>query len=773
MKNYTPAFTDRYILNFKLINKTVLVILLNLFIFISFSKAETFSGGSGTSSDPYQIATASDLALLTNSPNYWNSGIYFVQVNNIDLTAYLAYGGQGYTNWGIKGWFPIGNSSVKFSGNYNGNYFTITGLTINDAAGYNGADGLFGYVSASGIISNLGIVINGSVAGVSNVGGLAGENLGTISNCYSSGTVSGSGNYAGELVGNNSGTINNCYSAGNVSATGYCGGLVGIGSGNITNCYSMASVNGISGKYFFGGLVGEQNGGTISDCFAAGSVAGGDSTGGLIGSEQSSTIINSYWDINTTGQTKSSGSASSYGETSANMKTQATFIGWDFATPVWYINPADNNGYPYLAIQQYILFSAIPSQTYGNNPLTLSASGGASGNAVMFTSSDNTTATCTGTNGTTLTIIKPGSVNIYANQAQGTSQFAAPQVTQTLVVSRKTLTVTGAIANDKVYDGSTSASISGGSLVGIVGTDTVFIATPSSGTFASDNAGKGIAVTASLTLSGPQAGNYILTQPSLSADITPKTLTVTGAAVLNKVYDGTTTATITGGSLSGVIGSDDVEISTPAGSFATANSGNNIPVTAALTLSGSSAGNYTLTQPSPLSADITPKTLTVTGMTAENKVYDGTTIATLFGGTLSGVIGSDNVYLLNALTGTFASPGAGNGIAVATSLSLSGASAGNYTLTQPAYLSAAITPKSLMVTGAAADNKVYDGTTAATISGSTLSGIVGSDIVTIGSNAGDICNGKRRGWYICNSRSDFNRYCLRKLCYRSANRSCI
>jgi YDG domain-containing protein/MBG domain-containing protein len=117
-------------------------------------------------------------------------------------------------------------------------------------------------------------------------------------------------------------------------------------------------------------------------------------------------------------------------------------------------------------------------------------------------------------------------------------------------------------------------------------------------------------------------------------------------------------------------------------------------VTTADSLSGAAAGNYTLTQPIGLSANITPASLTVTGTSVANKVYDGTNAATLLGGTLSGVIGSDAVTLVQG--GTFASVNAGSGIAVMAADSLTGAAAGNYVLAaQPTGLIANITPATL------------------------------------------------------------------------------
>ena len=300
-------------------------------------------------------------------------------------------------------------------------------------------------------------------------------------------------------------------------------------------------------------------------------------------------------------------------------------------------------------------------------------------------------------------------------------------------ITAKELTVTGATAQSKVYNGNNTATISGATLSGVVGSDNVVLATATSGTFAQATVGTDIVVTPAMTITGTAIGNYTLTQPTgLKADITAKELTVTGATAQSKVYNGNNTATISGATLSGVVGSDNVVLATAtSGTFAQATVGTDIVVTPAMTITGTAIGNYTLTQPTGLKANITAKELTVTGATASNKVYDGTNSATISGATLSGVVGSDNVVLATATSGTFAQATVGTNIAVTPAMTITGTAIGNYTLTQPTGLKANITAKELTVTGATASNKVYDGTNSATISGATLSGVVGSDNVVL------------------------------------------
>jgi hypothetical protein len=91
---------------------------------------------------------------------------------------------------------------------------------------------------------------------------------------------------------------------------------------------------------------------------------------------------------------------------------------------------------------QIITFGLLSAKTYGDVPFTVSATGGGSGNPVTFTSQDPTIATCSGTNGENITIIKAGTVKIYANQAGNANYAAAEQVEQTLTINKATPVIT-------------------------------------------------------------------------------------------------------------------------------------------------------------------------------------------------------------------------------------------------------------------------------------------------------------------------------------------
>ena len=194
-------------------------------------------------------------------------------------------------------------------------------------------------------------------------------------------------------------------------------------------------------------------------------------------------------------------------------------------------------------------------------------------------------------------------------------------------ITAKELTITGITGGDKVYDDTTAAIASGtATLLGVEAGDDVILGGSPVFTFASANVGTGITInTSGYTISGTDSGNYTLTQPTLSGDITAKELTITGITGGDKVYDDTTAATATGtATLSGIIGADDVILGgSPVFIFASANVGTGITInTSGYTISGTDSGNYTLTQPT-LSGDITAAPLIVTA-SDQTKVYGST-----------------------------------------------------------------------------------------------------------------------------------------------------
>ncbi len=251
----------------------------------------------------YQIYTADDLKEFAAIVNGTAEGIdqntsaNAKLMNDIDLSSVC---GPKLNDESSVSWTPIGNSS-RYSGNFDGNGKTISGLYINDSS--DNYQGLFGYVS--GTVKDLGV--SGSVSGPdsgtgNSVGGVVGYNSGTVKNCYNTGSVSvpdsGTGNSVGGVVGYNSGTVKNCYNTGKVSGPdsgsgSYVGGVVGwnLSSGNVENCYNTDSVN-VSGSYV-GGVVG-LNHGSVENCYNTGEVSATGNVGGVVGYNINSTVENCY-----------------------------------------------------------------------------------------------------------------------------------------------------------------------------------------------------------------------------------------------------------------------------------------------------------------------------------------------------------------------------------------------------------------------------------------------------------------------------------------------
>ncbi|WP_257572040.1 YDG domain-containing protein, partial [Janthinobacterium sp. UMAB-60] len=323
----------------------------------------------------------------------------------------------------------------------------------------------------------------------------------------------------------------------------------------------------------------------------------------------------------------------------------------------------------------------------------------------------------------------------------GNYTLASNTATGTGAITPKALTVTGVAAGNKVYDGTLVASVTGGTLNGLVSGETLSLS-GLTGTFATQNAASNIAVTAS----GAQladgiglASNYTVSNPvGLQANITPKELTIGGIAAGNKVYDGTRVASLTGGALQGLVGDETLVLSGTTGVFGDKNAGSNKTVTvsgASLADASGLASNYTVSNPTGLTASITAKALTVTGQLAGNKVYDGNAQASLSGGVLSGLVGSETLGIAGQ-TAVFSDKNAATAKAVTvtgtTLVDTASGLASNYTVGNPTGLTASITAKALTLTGQLADNKVYDGNAQASLSGGALSGLVGSETLGFG-----------------------------------------
>lgn len=268
--------------------------------------------GEGTEASPYLIYTASDLANI-------NSYSYYKVMNDIDLTDWIN------ANNPTTGWIPVGASGGGTMKQLDGNGKTITGLWFNRSNSYSG---LFSTIENatvknltvktasgknskgadySGILvgkaSNsqlTGIKVEGSVEGISYVGGIAGVAVGTsITSCVATSVTAGGNSYVGGIAGEINGDITKCSadveltgadyiggitghtvgeislstSKGSVTTTDTvncrAGGIVAVTSGNIINCYNSASIN---GGLYSGGIVGYTSA-KVDNCYSCGNIS--------------------------------------------------------------------------------------------------------------------------------------------------------------------------------------------------------------------------------------------------------------------------------------------------------------------------------------------------------------------------------------------------------------------------------------------------------------------------------------------------------------------
>ncbi len=305
--------------------------------------------GDGSSETPYEIASFDNLLWLSITDGVWNK--YFVQTADIDAS------GSTYLDNG-RGWRPIGNSSLHFTGSYDGGRHTIDGLFI-------GADsdvvesGLFGYISDAQI-KNLGVTNALSESGVP-AGLLVGRaDNSTITESYTTGSLNLDSGFSGGLVGKTEGTeIYGSFSTADVISGTRCGGLVGFATTGtvISNSYALGSARGVQ---YVGGLIGWASSTSVVNSYSAGEVVAtaqfNSYGGGLIGRNIETTVTESFWDTGTSGYSTSNGGT---GKTTGQMKSFATFLnaGWDFEGEsingddnIWAIYEASavsNLGYPF------------------------------------------------------------------------------------------------------------------------------------------------------------------------------------------------------------------------------------------------------------------------------------------------------------------------------------------------------------------------------------------------------------------------------------------
>lgn len=287
--------------------------------------------GKGTVDEPYQISNRAEL--------YWFAGLVngtlpdgggknlsanaILTANIIVNTGVLDANKNLVSKSDLTEWKPIGARWSSYTGTFDGQGYTISGLYFNNPT--SSYAGLFGSIGANGKISNVGVLdsyfqfrefgggvcgVNygtvrdckntGSVRGLAAIGGMCGlnEKGGIIENSFNEGTVSGTGDnvqQVGGVCGYNNGTIKSCYNTASVSGQNSVGGVCGFNSrGIITNCFNEGTV---SGQTFVGGVCGNGCGVTTTNCFNGGIVSGQSHVSGVCGYDYNydGTLTNCYY----------------------------------------------------------------------------------------------------------------------------------------------------------------------------------------------------------------------------------------------------------------------------------------------------------------------------------------------------------------------------------------------------------------------------------------------------------------------------------------------
>jgi filamentous hemagglutinin family protein len=310
-------------------------------------------------------------------------------------------------------------------------------------------------------------------------------------------------------------------------------------------------------------------------------------------------------------------------------------------------------------------------------------------------------------NGISIAAASNGGQKVYGYQlANGSASGAIGSI------AAKKLTVTGIGADTRVYDGSLDVTLHGGTLNGLVGTETLALGALS-GAYADKNVGSAKSVTlGTVSLidgggSGANAGlasNYSIDSVNaVNGTVTARALTV-GASGVNRVYDGGVNAGVTLGD--NRVTGDRLVLNNTSASFADKNAGTGKTVSVkGIGVTGIDAANYTANTTAVTGADISARALAVSA-SGVNRVYDG--------GVNAGVTLADNrvagdSLMLSNTSASFSDKNVGKGKAVSvTGIAINGVDAANYTVNTTAATSADITARALTVS-ASGVNRVYDG----------------------------------------------------------------
>jgi hypothetical protein len=388
-----------------------------------------------------------------------------------------------------------------------------------------------------------------------------------------------------------------------------------------------------------------------------------------------------------------------------------------------------------LTIQKAVLTVAAnnASMTYGGTVPTLSASysgfvGSDTSTALSGVPSLSTTATSSSAAG-------PYPITVTAGTLSAANYSFSGFTAGTLTVNKAPVTAT-VTASNKGYDSTTTATITGCTLSGVLAADTGNVTcSAAAGAFSDAKVGTGKTVTATgITLAGSAASNYTLganTSATTTANITARAITVTAAAA-SKTYDGTTSSTATPTITSGTLVGSDTATWTEA--YDNRNVGTTHTVTPSGAVSdGNGGANYSVTFVPITNGVILVRPITVTA-SASSKPYDGTTSSSAKPTITTGSLGTGDTA---SWSETYDNAAVGTGHIMTPAGSVSdGNSGANYSVTFVNSSNGAITTASVTASFVIA-SKTYDGTVNATVSSCSLSGVLAADTgnVTCGLSA--------------------------------------
>ena len=549
----------------------------------------------------YEISNAAQLywfADKINNENYTSGNINAVLTANIVVNENVLKSDGTLNDGTFTDWTPIGmwagdDEYYSYSGIFDGQNHTISGLYLNQM-GMAGCVGLFGHVGSGGKVSNVRVLdsyfsVNGGV------GGVCGNNDGTITNCYNAGMINKlTDDYTydfGGVCGYNTGTIIDCYNTGNVSGVNYNGGVCGDNDGTIINCYNTG---GVCGDYVVGVICVVNFGATVTNCYYL-----------------SDTEIDHK--DGTVGKTK---------EQFANGEV-AYLLQADRTEEVWGQNIGTDR-YPTLGGKKVYQNKEYDSCDENGNVLTITYANEQENKFTHTVDKVDAVGYCT-KEGTDIywkcskcgkmfrdenakNEIKDVPVLAPLGHDHGLSVETSEDKTKSSLVftckrkgcaenesgHQEKITITAPGDAVLTYDGnSKEASVS---QTFSDGTGTLPEVSYSGSNLVGGKPVKAGTYTASITAG---EGNDKVTA-TVKYTIAQAQLTVTKATVENRRYDGTSKVNVTGVTLAGIIGNDTVSVDTTGlqGTLKSANAGSYKEITLPqLMLTGSDAANYKLVQP--------------------------------------------------------------------------------------------------------------------------------------------------------------------------------